>query len=106
MNDKDQLLQNGTETLTLLKEYLLLEAETARLQFLKKIQKDLRTIVASIIVLFFVFLALTAFGIALGFYLSGLLESHALGAVGAGFFYILLGLLSWSLKNRLLSFLP
>ena len=103
MNEKDQLLQNGTETLTLLKEYFLLEAESTRLQFSKRVQKDLRTIMATIIVLFFTFLAFTAFGISLGLYLSMLLDNYILGVLGSGIFFILLAFLSWGLRKRILS---
>jgi hypothetical protein len=102
MNEKDQLLHSGTETIALFKEYLLLEAETTRLQFLKKIRKDLRTIVATMVVLFFVLSGTIALGVGIGLYLSVLLDSYALGALGSSVFFFILAGLFWWLKKKIL----
>lgn len=103
MKDTEPFLEAAGETAEYARQYVKLQLDYLRLETAEKVAKATSSLVATLAVATLGLIALLMLTIAAGFYLGGLWHSYPLAFLCISAFYVLLALLVWMFKDRLLT---
>ena len=103
MKDTETFLESAGETAEYARQYVKLQLDYLRLETAEKVAKASSALITVLAVAFLGLFALLMLTLAAGFYLGQLWGSYPLAFLCVAGFYLVLALLVWLFKDRLLT---